>query len=143
MSQDYVLGFCFNDDLSCVVLMRKLKPEWQAGKLNGIGGKIECFETASEAMVREFKEETGVTTTEGDWKEFAQLRGNFGSVVCFFCISTKILESVETQEEEKLEVLLTGLIHHKASQMISNLPWLLWMCLDEDRSRMMADVEYA
>ena len=41
--------------------------EWQAGLLNGIGGKIEDGEAPIEALVREFAEETGVQTSAEEW----------------------------------------------------------------------------
>lgn len=34
----YVVGFCFNSDLSQIILIEKNKPEWQKGYLNGVGG---------------------------------------------------------------------------------------------------------
>lgn len=55
----YVLGFMFNEAESKVILIFKNRPAWQAGKLNGIGGKIEEGETPIQAMNREFAEETG------------------------------------------------------------------------------------
>lgn len=60
---EYVLGFCFTED-GKVLLMNKLRPEWQAGKVNGVGGKIEPFESSHDAMIREFWEETGVRIRE-------------------------------------------------------------------------------
>ncbi len=36
----YVVGFMFTEDEKQVVLIEKKRPEWQAGKLNGVGGKI-------------------------------------------------------------------------------------------------------
>ena len=56
---DYVAGFCFSECGGRVALIRKLKPEWQRGLLNGIGGKMEPGESLHSAMVREFEEETG------------------------------------------------------------------------------------
>lgn len=56
---EYVLGFMFNEDESKVLLIMKNRPAWQAGKLNGVGGKIEAGETPIQAMEREFAEETG------------------------------------------------------------------------------------
>ena len=35
----YVVGFMFSPDKQFVALIRKNRPEWQAGKLNGIAGK--------------------------------------------------------------------------------------------------------
>lgn len=62
-----------------VALIRKAKPEWQKGKLNGIGGKIEEGEGPFAAMVREFREETGVD--HRDWGTFAEMTGPDWSVV--------------------------------------------------------------
>ena len=37
----YVAGFMFSEDRRLVALIRKSKPEWQKGKLNGIGEKAQ------------------------------------------------------------------------------------------------------
>lgn len=37
--QHYVVGFQFARRGNLVTLIRKNHPEWQAGKLNGVGGK--------------------------------------------------------------------------------------------------------
>ena len=42
-----------------VLLVLKDKPEWQKGKLNLPGGKVEDDESPLKAAVRELKEETG------------------------------------------------------------------------------------
>ena len=49
-------------DETQVALVLKDHPDWQAGKLNAIGGKISNAETPTNAMVREFAEETGSET---------------------------------------------------------------------------------
>lgn len=49
----YVAGFMFNEDRTRVALIEKQKPDWQRGKLNGIGGKIEDDESPVEAMTSE------------------------------------------------------------------------------------------
>ena len=56
MGKGYVLGFMFSPDMERILLMRKNRPEFQAGKFNGIGGKIEGTETPLQAMIREFEE---------------------------------------------------------------------------------------
>lgn len=69
---------CESGDLACrcderaawreqVVLICKNRPTWQAGRLNGVGGKIEPGEGNRMAMVREFEEETGLKTEPGKW----------------------------------------------------------------------------
>lgn len=72
----YVLGFYFDDDR--VLLINKLKPEWQRGKVNGLGGSIEfaIAETPIEAMVREFEEESGIKTSPRQWELVATLWGD-------------------------------------------------------------------
>ncbi len=69
MGKHYVVGFVVHkgDDFDSVVLIRKNRPEWQAGRYNGVGGKIEPGETAPVAMEREFREETGVTIPADAW----------------------------------------------------------------------------
>ena len=54
----YVLGFQFNNDGDRVALIKKGRPEWQAGLWNGIGGGVERGEPVKLAMEREFQEET-------------------------------------------------------------------------------------
>lgn len=67
----YVCGFAFSDDWTRVLLIQKKRgPAEMAGKMNGIGGKIEHGEGARSAMVREFREECGVHTEVTDWSTF-------------------------------------------------------------------------
>lgn len=71
----YVVGFVFNRKMDEVLLIHKLKPKWQAGRLNGIGGKVEENEDYFTAMAREFKEETGMVVPEHRWREYCVLTG--------------------------------------------------------------------
>lgn len=67
----YAVGFLI-DTHNNVLLIRKNRPEWQAGKLNGIGGKVEEGELPIDAMNREMFEETDVSGI--DWEQYATLR---------------------------------------------------------------------
>lgn len=74
--QKYVVGFLFDTDKANVALIKKTRPAWQAGKLNGIGGKIEDTDASpAEAMSREFFEETGVRIAALGWDNFGKLVG--------------------------------------------------------------------
>lgn len=132
--KDYVIGFMFSEDGGQVVLIEKEKPDWQKGKLNAPGGKIEPEETPVEAMVREFKEETGYQTTTSDWAHFARMEGNNDGgegqffVECFAI--TGDVQQVSTQEEEKIWVMSTSDITRLGHKMIENLPWLMHMAID-------------
>lgn len=107
----YVLGFAFLGNR--VLLIRKTKPAWQAGKLNGVGGKVEPFDADLEAaMIREFREETGITTQVGQWHEFgrhirpSKFEGdqNAYRLVLFACYlgNTQAAFMVQTTEEEPM-----------------------------------------
>jgi 8-oxo-dGTP pyrophosphatase MutT (NUDIX family) len=82
--QEYVCGFMIQWARKRVLLIHKTHPAFQAGKWNGIGGHIESGETMYQAMVREFQEETGVTTgrlwnephADPDWQHTVTLWGS-------------------------------------------------------------------
>lgn len=65
-----VLGFALDLPNQQVLLIRKNRPDWQAGKLNGVGGHMEGGDGGSTraAMRREFLEETGAPTLLEDWR---------------------------------------------------------------------------
>ena len=71
----FVVGFAFNFNASSILLIKKERPTWQKGLLNGVGGKIEAGENPMEAMNRECKEETGLIL---DWKTMGVMRGLHG-----------------------------------------------------------------
>jgi 8-oxo-dGTP diphosphatase len=135
---DYAAGFFISDDLTTeklgyqhVALIRKKRPDWQAGRLNAIGGKLEPGELPSEAMAREFREETGVETLPSDWDKFATLRmpGHMGPIVHFFRCFGDPSKCEQTTDEEIL-VYPTSLIRQSRPDTLSNLQWLLPMALD-------------
>ena len=107
----YVCGFYFNEDATKVALIRKNRPDWQAGKLNGIGGKIErkdfdhykTYElTQWHCMVREFEEETGVFTHIDDWTWFNTV-GEPDWIV-YFMYATGDLSKLKTMTDEVIEI---------------------------------------
>lgn len=55
-----VYGVLFAFSGEHVLLIRKAKPAWQAGYINGIGGKREGEESVLTMLTREFREETGL-----------------------------------------------------------------------------------
>jgi len=118
---EYVCGFLFSYKGSEVALIRKNKPAWQKGKLNGIGGKIEPGETPLVAMVREFKEETGALVT--NWKPFCSLLvAEGGAVIHFFACQGWVELATTTDEAIEWWWLDEAL---ESSSLIANLKWLL------------------
>lgn len=128
MKTEYVLGFMFKTDKSAVVLIEKNRPAWQAGKLNGVGGKLEPSEHTVAAMVREFKEETGCDTKPGDWRYFLTLEGGDWRVYCYKAFGEADLRWVT--DECPHWFFLFELNEHP---IIPNLAWLIPMALDSDR----------
>lgn len=121
--QEYVVGFMFDTPGAVVVLIRKNRPEWQAGKLNGVGGKIEPGELAYDAMVREFKEETGLYHTE--WQNYAVLESPRSKVWVYRTfVQTNTLTSVRTMEDEPIELHNTHRFNY-AWEGVPNLSWLV------------------
>lgn len=121
MSTHYVAGFLFNSDATAVALVRKARPEWQAGKLNGIGGHIEAGESATDAMRREFREEAGVAL--GWSSKFAVVQGPWGSVSFFRAFSSTSLSRVKTLTDERIEVRDVDDIPW--GECLPNLSWLI------------------
>ncbi len=112
---DYVLGFMHQGPR--VALIRKNKPLWQKGRLNGIGGKIENGETPLEAMSREFYEEAGVWT---GWRHFLNITWPEGKVYCFETIGD--LSILKTMEEEQIEIHYADRLN---DDILPNLKWMI------------------
>lgn len=129
----YVLGFLFNKPRTSVVLIRKQKPAWQAGLLNGIGGKIEPGEMESEAMAREFKEETGVTTDGSRWRRFCEMTGDGFTVYCYKTQDDEAWARAATEETERVEKHGPDRISKECC--VSNLIWLIELALDDNYGR--------
>lgn len=118
----YVVGFMFSPDRQFVVLIRKNRPEWQAGKLNGIGGKTEEGEFPRQAMVREFREETGVETPEDSWEIKGRIEGVEERIYILRAFSGAAFD-VQTATDEKVELHCVDGFPYNAA--VSNLQVLL------------------
>lgn len=140
--QKYVLGFLFDQHLDYVVLIEKQKPEWQKGFLNGVGGKVEAEETSHDAMVREFKEETGAETTAEEWYHFVTMEGRDWQCECFYMFSESAFDEAHTTTEEEV-VKYHSSIGKIKDKVIANLQWLIPMAMDHaGRKDFQTMVEY-
>lgn len=135
---EYAVGFIHND--FDVALIRKDRPQWQAGFLNGIGGKLEPGETAHDAMIRECHEEAGRFI--GPWEHFLTLEGTSARVFCFAVYDEHDdhIYKLEQQpgESEPIEVwAMDGLnrgdvptyrdnkVEYLTSETVPNLQWII------------------
>ena len=122
----YVNGFLFSPDFKKIVLIRKIRPEFQIGKLNGIGGKINLGESPNESMKREFLEEAGLEINY--WQHFLTLSGDVWEVEFFFSTSEDYL-SASTQTDENIEIHYT--FNLAEIEIIPNLKWIIPMAMDQ------------
>lgn len=123
MFMRYVLGFLFDQSLKNVVLINKLRPKWQYGKKNGVGGKINENEMPNDAMIREFFEETGLIIN--NWKEIATI-GNDSSIIYVYGAINENINNVQSTTDEIVEIVNVDTIGYDY-ESISNTPWLVRM----------------
>lgn len=128
---EYVLGFAFGERKGrpTVLLVQKTSPPWQAGKYNGVGGKIEPNEEPVVAMAREFLEETGINTSIDDWDERLTMQGSDWKVIVFKMESRYLHLAKQITEKDRplicdLEVL--------PEQIIPNLRWITKFLVDPE-----------
>jgi 8-oxo-dGTP diphosphatase len=127
----YVCGFAFEpvpearDPFSGpVLLIEKIKPAWQSGLLNAVGGKIEPGESPEEAMIREFSEETGGFAVES-WDNFLVIEGENSQVSFFRAELPGVYElNGTTPEKETLRVIARE-NDANFGLMVANLRWIL------------------
>jgi len=108
----YVLGFCFYRDE--VLLIEKTRPAFMRGLWNGVGGHLHEQETPLKAMIREFKEETGVLIE--DWVEIGVLAGP-GYTIFLYQTTQESKPLVQQMTDEKLQwfkwaFLPSALVNH-------------------------------
>lgn len=97
----FVVGLPFTAAADRVALIRKNRPAWQAGKLNGPGGKVEAGETALQAIAREIREECAIDVPESGWIPVAILQDPEVRVDVFACFDDRV-RAVATGTDEPI-----------------------------------------
>lgn len=121
----FVVGFMMDPTLSKVVLIRKTKPDYQRGLLNGVGGKIGdniAGESAEDAIVREFEEETGIGGLS--WRKFLHLDTPLSDLTFFYAIGN--VHAVKTMTEESVDVFDIDDVMNRCDTM-PNIRWCIQM----------------
>jgi 8-oxo-dGTP diphosphatase len=121
--QRYVAGLYFWQNQ--VLLIRKQKPAFMNGKLNGIGGKMEDRESPLSAMIREFEEETGLH--ERDWQHFATLQGRNFEVEWFKCEKAYQGSRPVSLDPEIEKTEWVNVSDVRYGNPMNNLTWLIQM----------------
>ena len=102
--EQYTVGLCFDTTGDNLLLMRKGRPSWQKGLLNGVGGKIDPYESALACMIRKFLEEAGIRTRTDQWHFVLTLVDDTApkvSVYFFTIFDTGVFQDAVTQDEDE------------------------------------------
>jgi len=136
----YVLGFIICTEMKTVLLIEKIKPAFQNGYLNGIGGKVEQGEDLIDAMVRETKEECDLDIPSVNWTPFCTMICKEGStdgisdswsIACFIVnISANQYFASKQMEKEVIQSLPLASVHVANKQLLGNTSWLVGMGID-------------
>ena len=122
----YVLALLFTPAGDRVVLMRKTRPAWQAGRVNALGGKLLPGESALDAARREVREEAGVDVA--DWEEFLVWDDPAYRMHAVRAFDAAALDA-HTAEDQEVFLADTAAL---PPELIDNLRWLVPLALDRD-----------
>ena len=79
------VGFIFTNDLSKVLLIKKNRPTWQEGYLNGIGGHMKPLEENihdfESCWIREVEEETGLKLNTPEVERIGRIFSTSGEFI--------------------------------------------------------------
>ena len=120
--QQYSLGVVFDGSLEHVLLMHKTRPASQAGKVNGLGGKVESGEDSRTCVVREIKEESGLITVPADWVYAGAMRSDEWTIDVYGLVYTGSNSDTKSIEEQRVEWFPVDALPQNG---MSNLAWLV------------------
>ena len=132
----YVLGFAFDLALDQLVLIEKARPDWQRGRFNGVGGAIEAEEDPIDAMVREFREETGIEIYS--WMLLGTLTGHLWDCRTYVAFDDR-MKHCRTTTDERIEFFHP---QDLPANVIPNLRWLVPAALGRYRDAYLIDARY-
>lgn len=112
-----------------VLLILRNKDDWQKGKLNLPGGKIEPGETPIEAAFRELKEETGIACSVLDIRILGELYCNDGIIPVAYCPFHTSANAPRTMSPEEGAIVSMPAQHALADpRLIPNLKLMIPLC---------------
>lgn len=140
-------GFMFYQNEVVLVTKAGRRVKWQAGLLNGVGGGVEAVDqNLYETQVREFNEETGVTTHHADWEPFCYLtHGNDWGVMMFkhraICRYNLVADAASGEPVDWYSAthLLGRQFASAGKVFVPNLAWLLPMAMSDGHYAVVED----
>ena len=125
---DYVLALLFTADAREVVLVRKTRPAWQAGRVNAPGGKLHDGENVLHGARREVREEAGVDID--GWEEFLVWRDPEYRLRAVRAFDDAARHARMAEDQEVFLAPDDAL----PPNVIDNLRWIIPLALDRDVS---------
>lgn len=129
IKREYVLGFAYWRKHAVALIYKTRGPSNLHHKWNGIGGKLEAGENVYEAMVREFKEETGLDTDITRWRKFSTASSDYFTMHCLSIDIEGDFPVIKNTEEGDEEVAWFT-IDDIPNNINDNLLYLIPMGLD-------------
>lgn len=120
----YTIGAFFNSDFTHVLLIKKIKPDWQKGKLNFPGGSLEVGESPEQCISREFQEETGLKVAPEEWKNIGIIESQVGYEVYFLAAVWDEKKHGEAKSITE-EIVDWEEVDNLPYKCISNVRWLV------------------
>lgn len=116
-----------------LALIRKTHPRWQAGRFNGIGGKMEPCDAGriGPGASREFLEETGVSIPPEAWRHFLTLTDAATWTVYFVTVTSEAVREARTMSDEEV-------LRHEPEwwlqfgNLVPNLRWIIPLAMHSD-----------
>lgn len=139
--QKYVLGFAFCNDYVALI-EKKRGPRGLIGYMNGIGGKIEMTDdTVKDAMVREFREETGYQHSI-DWRHYGRYGDGVNWSIELFTawLAHDHLPAIKCTEEGGEQVKWCRIDLKDTEHPMANLRWLIPMAINSFGSKDFLDI---
>jgi 8-oxo-dGTP pyrophosphatase MutT (NUDIX family) len=100
---EYAMGYVVSPDGRQVVLLKKARPSYLAGKWMGVAGHVDEGETPLQAMRREFQEEAGVDIPEWTFIKILENPERPSKIYIFFACHD--LSNVKTMTDEEVAVV--------------------------------------
>lgn len=121
------VGFVFTPDFSQVLLITKNRPPWQAGLINGLGGKCEVGESTIQCVARETFEEANLQIEPRHWRFITDITSAEWRVDFFAAVFDGHMNQAQAQTDE---LIAWYLVQRLPLNVISNLRWLIPLAVD-------------
>ena len=124
----FTLGFIFDSASRHVLLVHKERPEWQKGKVNGVGGKYESGEGAEACIQRETQEETTLEIPESNWVYVGVIHQEKGDVDVLAARYRGSMEDAKRNDDEEIGWFPIDAL---PENVMTNVSWLVPLSLEK------------